>query len=222
MSGGRPKAMIEVEGVPFADHQLRMLSKQGITEVVYSVNYLGNQIEEFVGDGSRYGFKVQYVYDGERQLGTGGALRRVFDEGKLKNLFLVTYGDTLLQISFCELLKELEKHSTYDAVMSIYRNDDGLGESNVEQVGGGLINYDKVPGSRPFSLMTHTDYGAIAIRRSAVEALVGSESVVDLAKIFTLMSKRGTLGSFEVFDRFYEIGTPESLMELSSYLKNDL
>jgi N-acetyl-alpha-D-muramate 1-phosphate uridylyltransferase len=53
-----PKALVEINGQPFIDHQLALLAANGITRVVLSVAYLGEMIAEHVGDGSRYGLNV--------------------------------------------------------------------------------------------------------------------------------------------------------------------
>src|SRR4051812_30856292 len=89
-----PKAMLEVAGEPFVAHQLRLLRREGISHVVICAGYLAEQIETFVGDGSRFGLSISYRIDGPRLLGTGGALRAALDE--LGGEFLVMYGDSWL------------------------------------------------------------------------------------------------------------------------------
>ncbi len=71
-----PKALVEVAGEPFIAHQLRYLKAQGISEVVLCTGYLGEMIEAVVKDGAAFGVHVKYSPDGEKLLGTGGALRQ--------------------------------------------------------------------------------------------------------------------------------------------------
>ena len=71
-----PKALVEVAGRPFAEHQVELLRAQGVDDVVWLVGYRGDQIEAALGDGSRWGMRFTYVHDGPVLLGTGGALRR--------------------------------------------------------------------------------------------------------------------------------------------------
>src|SRR5262245_2235006 len=71
-----PKALVEVAGRPFIDHQLDLLAGRGVRTVVLCLGYLGEQVEAHVGSGRRFGLAVRYSHDGERLLGTGGALRR--------------------------------------------------------------------------------------------------------------------------------------------------
>src|SRR5205823_9691663 len=87
-----PKSMIEVAGEPFIAHQLRLLVGQGINEIVLCCGLMGEQIEAFVGDGAAYGCRIQYSWDGDKLLGTGGALRRALP--LLGERFLVMYGDS--------------------------------------------------------------------------------------------------------------------------------
>src|SRR5215831_10398668 len=76
-----PKALLEVSGRPFVEHQLAWLAAHGVREVVLSVGHLGEQIEAHVGDGARYGLAVRYVNEGPTLLGTAGALRLAAERG---------------------------------------------------------------------------------------------------------------------------------------------
>ena len=80
-AGELPKTLVPVAGRPFADHQLTWLAEQGVEEVVYCIAYRGDQIREYIGDGSNWGLSVAYVDEGTDLRGTGGALRLAYDEG---------------------------------------------------------------------------------------------------------------------------------------------
>lgn len=67
-----PKALVEINGRPFLDYQMRLLAANGVTRAVLSVAYRGEMIEEYLGDGARYGMAVSYSYDGPVYLGTAG------------------------------------------------------------------------------------------------------------------------------------------------------
>ena len=82
----RPKALVEVAGRPFADRQLALLKAMGASRIVYSVSHFADQLRVHVGDGSRFGLHVDYVEDGERPLGTGGAIRSALDAGLLEEI----------------------------------------------------------------------------------------------------------------------------------------
>src|SRR5580700_9679803 len=89
-----PKSMLDVAGEPFIAHQLRLFRRKGISRVVICAGYLGRVIEEFVGNGARFGLSVEYSFDGDPLLGTGGALMKAHSQ--LGETFMVTYGDSWL------------------------------------------------------------------------------------------------------------------------------
>ena len=72
-----PKLLLPISGKPFADHLLVNLRKNGIDKVVLCVGHMGDQIASYVGDGSQHGLSVEYSYDGEVLVGTGGAIKRL-------------------------------------------------------------------------------------------------------------------------------------------------
>ena len=76
-----PKALVEVAGQPFAEHQLDWLRRQGVDRVVFLVGYRGDMIRDTLGNGSRWGLTIEYVFDGPVLLGTGGAIRRIPSAG---------------------------------------------------------------------------------------------------------------------------------------------
>jgi NDP-sugar pyrophosphorylase family protein len=89
-----PKSLVEVNGEPFLAHQLRLLRSRGIRRVVICIGHLGEMVEEFAGDGSRFGLRVEYSYDGPSLQGTAGALRNALP--LLGSPFFAAYGDSYL------------------------------------------------------------------------------------------------------------------------------
>ena len=68
-----PKPLVPVAGVPLIEYHLRALAAAGFTEVVINHAWLGQQIEEHLGDGSRWGLSIRYSPEGE-PLETGGGI----------------------------------------------------------------------------------------------------------------------------------------------------
>jgi len=148
-----PKALVPVAGEPFIKRQLGYLRSQGIDRAVLCVGYLGDQIEAVVGDGRSLGMEVRYSFDGERLLGTGGALRRALP--LLGEAFFVLYGDSFLPIDFGEVENAFHA-SGKPALMTVLRNGNRWDKSNVLFVGGNLEEYNK---RAPRPEMEHIDYG---------------------------------------------------------------
>ena len=74
-----PKSMLPVcRPRPFIAHQLELLATQDVRDVVVCCGFLGNQIETFIGDGSSFGCRVRYSFDGPELKGTGGAIKQAY------------------------------------------------------------------------------------------------------------------------------------------------
>ncbi|MDX1300546.1 MAG: sugar phosphate nucleotidyltransferase, partial [Pseudomonas sp.] len=68
-----PKPLVRVAGVPLIEYHLRALAAAGFTEVVINHAWLGQQIEDYLGDGSRFGLSIAYSAEAE-PLETGGGI----------------------------------------------------------------------------------------------------------------------------------------------------
>src|ERR1700719_4898647 len=93
-----PKALVEVAGRPFLEHQIELLTLNAISDVVLCVCYLGEMIERRYGDGASLGIKIRYSFDGPKLLGTGGAIKKAL--GLLPDAFFVLYGDSYLPMAY--------------------------------------------------------------------------------------------------------------------------
>ena len=207
-----PKALLPINGFPFIDLKLRELRDGGATRVVLLVGHGGHELVAHVGTGDRYGLEIAIVHDPPRLLGTGGAVYHALPH--LGSEFIVTYGDTLLEVSMARL-GELLITSNADAVMSVLTNDDRWQTSNVDVEDGWVTAYEK-----PASAGRHRclDYGMIAIRARAFTDVVSDEAF-DLGDILRSLAARRRMRAMFVSRRFYDIGSETSIAETETFLK---
>jgi MurNAc alpha-1-phosphate uridylyltransferase len=96
-----PKPLVRAGGVPLIEYHLRALAAAGFTEIVINHAWLGQQIEDYLGDGSQFGVQIQYSPEGE-PLETGGGIFRALpllgDEA-----FVVVNGDIWTDYDFSVL-----------------------------------------------------------------------------------------------------------------------
>jgi NDP-sugar pyrophosphorylase family protein len=206
--------LVPLRGEPFISHQLRMLERKGIQRVVLCTGHLGEQIEEFVGDGSRYGLRVEYSADGPKLLGTGGALLKA--SRLLGEAFLVLYGDSWLDCDYAAV-EECFLRSGREGLMTVFRNAGLWDSSNVLFEDGRIVKYSKT-GRSP--AMAHIDYGLGAIRTTALARFDG-DGAFDLAAVYQDLLSRGELAAYEVGERFYEIGSFAGIRELEARLSEE-
>jgi MurNAc alpha-1-phosphate uridylyltransferase len=207
-----PKALIDINGEPFIAHQLRLLSGAGVERVVLCVGHLGEMIEEFAGDGSRYGLRVSYSRDGAKPRGTAGAVRNALP--LLGDQFLVLYGDSYLRCDYLAVERAFIGCGQ-PGLMTVFRNRNEWETSNVEFAGGQIAAYDK---RTPTAAMEYVDYGLSAFHASVFSA--GGEEAVDLTDVFQELIGQRSLAGFEVKERFYEVGSWEGIRALQAYLSS--
>lgn len=204
-----PKPLLEVAGEPFLVHQLRLLAAHGAAEAVLCVGYLGELIERAIGP-ERFGVALRYSYDGASPIGTLGAIRKAL--GLLGERFLVLYGDTYLRLDYGAAAAGWAASGRL-GLMAVLRNEGRWDTSNAVLEGDRVTRYDK---RTPTRGMRWIDYGLGGLRAEALD-LVAPE-VDDLADLYHELSLRGQLHGYEARERFYEIGTPESLAEADRFL----
>lgn len=207
-----PKALVPVAGEPFITHQLRDLKRAGFEKVVLLLGFLGEQVRDVVGDGRSFGLEIACGFDGDKLLGTGGALRAALP--LLGRHFGVIYGDSLLHLPLGAMLLAWER-SRKPALMTVFRNEGRWDTSNVEFNDGKVVLYDK---KTPRPNMAHIDYGFGLLQAEVIEERAEGE-VFDLASVYSALSQRGRLAGYEIHRRFYEIGSHAGLLEADAFLK---
>jgi NDP-sugar pyrophosphorylase family protein len=210
-----PKALVEIAGEPFLGHQLRLLSRSGLERAVLCVGYLGEQVRDYAGDGSAFGLHVDYSFDGPQLLGTAGAIRQAMP--LLGETFFTIYGDSYLPCDYGDAAQTFLE-SGKAGLMTVFRNEGRWDSSNVEYAEGRILAYDK---ANRTPRMRHIDYGLGVFRRRAFDAVpprVMTTRPCDLAAVYQDLLQRGDLAAWEARQRFYEIGSPEGIRELTEFL----
>jgi len=200
-----PKPLLEVAGRPFLLWQLELLRAHGARRVVLCVGYRGEQIEAAIG--APFGLDVRYVHDPPQLAGTAGAVRGALP--LLGKRFLVLYGDTYLRIDYADVDRAFAASDAL-GLMTVLRNEGRWDTSNAHFDGRLVVRYDK---AAPTPDMAWIDYGLGALRAEALT--FGGD---DLADVYSKLAARGQLVGYAATERFYEIGTPESLAETSAFL----
>jgi len=208
MTATMPKSLIPIDGEPFVVHQLRLLKNSGIQHVILCIGHLGGMIEKTIGDGRAYGVTVEYSYDGATLLGTAGAIRGALP--KLGKSFFVMYGDSYLTCDYAAIEREFLRCGKL-GLMTVFRNDGQWDASNVEFAEGRILAYSK---KNKTPRMHYIDYGLGVFHSEAFTRT----SATDLAEVYADLLQSGELAAMEVRERFYEIGSPAGLQEMSILL----
>ena len=206
-----PKALVEVGGEPFIAHQLRLLYSHGVRNVIISAWYLGEMIQDYLGDGSRFGMEIQYVFDGEIALGTAGAIRKGLK--LVEGPFFVLNGDTYFP---CDLaaIQRFFMENARTGLMTVNYNQMPWHDSNVELRDGQIIRYDK---QNRDSLMQYVDAG-LGLFDPIAFAHLPEGQPADMFEVVKKLLSEEELAAYVEKQRFYEIGSFTGLKELDALL----
>ncbi|MCR5266951.1 MAG: HAD-IIIA family hydrolase [Lachnospiraceae bacterium] len=210
-----PKSLVRVGSRPFFDYELELLKQWGFRRFLFLIGYQADMIEDYYGDGKGQGISIEYCMDGEKLLGTGGAVRRALPY--LDEDFLLIYGDSFMDINYEETVYRYYKgkETGSRALMTVLKNHDRFDKSNVIFEDGKIVLYDK---HNTTPEMEYIDYGVCMYERALFEDYE-EDKAFDIAEIQTALSKEGKLTAHVVTKRFYEIGSPESLHEFEEYTR---
>lgn len=211
LTASLPKALVNVAGKPFIFWQLEFLRMQGVSKVVICIGHLGEMIREAVGRQGNFGLEISFSCDGHILRGTGGAIKKAIP--LLGQRFFILYGDSFLPIRYLDVQNAFEmKNAT--ALMTVLKNDNRWDKSNVFYRDGIVVKYDKVDSTDD---MSYIDYG-LSIVSSSIFEYYSESSAFDLSDVFAKLSATNSLNGYEVFERFYEIGSRDGIRETEEYL----
>ncbi len=204
----KPKCLININGKPFLYHQLKYLKKNNIKDVILSTGYLSEMIKEYVDKNIKF-INVKIVKDGNKLLGTGGAIIKSIKF--LKNYFYIMYGDSYLNFD----LKKL-KSKNNQSIMAIYKNNNQYDKSNVELKNTKEILYYK---STVKKKLIYIDYGVSYLSKTIFKN-IDKNKKFDLSTLFQEISHKNMLKGYVVKKRFYEIGSYTGIKQIKKYFKN--
>ncbi|HSW70135.1 MAG TPA: nucleotidyltransferase family protein [Gammaproteobacteria bacterium] len=205
-----PKSLIPVNGEPFIAHQLRLLKNQGIERVVICTGFLGEMIQNYVKKGEAFQLHVTYSHEGEKLLGTAGAIKKALS--LLDDKFFVLYGDSYLPCDYSAAQAAFIQ-SQKKALMTVFCNEGQWDKSNVEFRDGEIFSYEKINFSER---MQYIDYG-LGIFYKELFFKIPDNIPYDLADLYQAVLAEKQLAAFEIHQRFYEIGSFTGISELEQY-----
>jgi NDP-sugar pyrophosphorylase family protein len=211
LTQGTPKSMVMIQGKPFLEYQLDFLKKGGVTSIVLCIGYLGEQIENYFGDGRKFGVNIAYSYETGQLLGTAGALKRA--ESLLEATFFTMYGDSYLSLDFGAIMSYFRAQNKL-ALMTVYKNYDRFDKSNTAIEGGLVKKFSKKENAKG---MIYIEYGANIFRKEALK-FIPEDLPYSLEELFPKLIRQKELLAYEITERFYQIGSPEGLEEFKIYV----
>ncbi|HEX8919486.1 MAG TPA: sugar phosphate nucleotidyltransferase [Chloroflexota bacterium] len=182
---GRPKPMVPLVNRPMLEHILLLLKRHGITDVILTVQYMANYIQNQIGDGSDFGMSVTYSVE-EHPLGTAGSVRQA--EEFLKDTFLVISGDALTDFDLSAVIAFHQKCRAM-ATLTLYRVANPLEYGVVVTGEGGRIQQFQEKPSWS-DVVTDTINTGIYVLEPSIFEYYSRDQVFDFSKdLFPMLLK---------------------------------
>jgi NDP-sugar pyrophosphorylase family protein len=170
-------------------------------------------IKSYVGNGRRYGVEITYSYETGQLLGTAGALKQA--GGMLEETFFTMYGDSYLCFDFHKASQYFNR-SDKPAMMTVYKNRGLFDRSNVVMKDNLVIAYDKTHQQEG---MVFIDYGVMLLTKEILKTIPGGQPYSLEQFLQPLVAQKQVL-AYQVFQRFYEIGSTTGIDAFTKYIRS--
>lgn len=199
----RPKPMALIGDKPFMEYVVHELARHGIQDIIFAVGYKGSMVEEYFGDGSRFGVTVSYAYE-ETLLGTAGAIKnaaRFMNEDKA----FVLNADTFYQIDYTRLVR-LGEEKALDMALVLREVADVSRYGQATLQDHLLVGFnEKVAEARPGTI----NGGIYLLSRGLIDEIPEGKVSLEQEMIPKWLSEGRRLGGIVNDGYFIDIGIPE-------------
>jgi D-glycero-D-manno-heptose 1,7-bisphosphate phosphatase len=206
-----PKPMIQFHDKPFLEYLIEMLRDQGFKRILLLLGYLPEVIQNYFGDGQRWGVSIEYsISDIEDD--TGRRIKRA--QPLLDPVFLLMYCDNYWPMPFTHMWQKFVT-SGVSAQITVYRNTDHYTRDNVlvdsEEY---VLDYDK---SRKKPGLHGVDIGFAILKHSTIDML-SDENVLFEKEVYPQLVSRRQLGAYLTDHRYYSVGSSDRLPLTDAFL----
>jgi dTDP-glucose pyrophosphorylase len=197
-----PKPMLPVAGKPMLEHIIECARAEGFARFIIAVQYLGHIIEEYFGDGERFGVRIDYLRE-NIPLGTAGALSLLNPRPEIP--FIVTNGDVLSDIRYGELLDFHMRHAAV-ATMAVRLHEWQHPFGVVQTQGVDIVGFEEKPVAR-----THINAGIYALSPEALDGMMAN-SRCDMPTLFEQLQTEGKRTvAYPMHEPWLDVGRPDDL-----------
>ncbi len=204
-----PKPLVKVNGKPILEYSVELLAENGVEEIILSIGYMHEKIEEFFGSGKKFGAGIKYAVEKE-PLGTGGALKNA--EEMLDEEFFMLNGDNIADFDLGGMAKQhLAGNASATLALVEVENVSGFGIAKIE--GKKILEFVEKP--RPENAPSKmANAGCYIIEKDCLEFLPKGFNMIEKT-LFPKLAGKGMLewfrhkGLWLTTDTFERLGKAE-------------
>jgi len=205
-----PKPMLKVSGKPMLEHIIVHAKKEGFTNIVLAINYLGHLIEDYFGDGKEFGVNITYLKE-KSPMGTAGALSLLTTCPK--ESFIITNGDVITDLSYTELLNFHDNHDAYGTMaVKLYEWEHPFGIVNTD--GFNIVGHEEKPITRGY-----INAGIYVLKPESLK-MISNINPSDMPDVFEkLRSNSKRVLAYPMHEPWLDVGKAEDLQKINDSIK---
>jgi mannose-1-phosphate guanylyltransferase/phosphomannomutase len=210
-----PKPMVPLAHKPLLEYQILLLKKYGISEIIFLTGHLSEKIEEYFGNGNKWGTNISYVRE-DTPLGTGGAILQL--KSYVKDRFLVFYGDVIMDFAIDKFI-EFDRQQESLASLIVHPNDHPYDSDLVERSGDTITRFISKP-HKDDLLYENLVNAAVYILSPDIFKHIPENTSSDFGKdIFPdIIRQGGKLRAYVSPEYIKDMGTPDRLIKVEKDL----
>lgn len=192
-----PKPMLDVGNKPILETIINNFKRYGFKNIILSVNYKADLVQQYFKDGKDFGVNIEYVVENKR-MGTAGALSLMKE--KLDEPFFVMNGDLLTNVNFEHLLN-FHTEANAQATMAVREYE--------QQVPFGVVNQENGKITSIVEKPTQNYYvnAGIYVLNPNVLGHIPEDTFYDMPTLFCDLINRGIAPvSFPIHEYWLDIG----------------
>lgn len=201
-----PKPLLPVGNQSILDINIRQLASSGVDNIIIAVGYLGELIEAVIGNGDKYGIKINYSYE-TKPLGTVGGLGLIND--LLEENFIVMNGDILHDLRFGHLFKE-HVYSKKNVTITTYSQQNTVRLGVIEVEDNNIIKYVEKPTTEYI-----VSIGIYVLNKHIINTFVSEKNYLDFPTLINILIQDSQkINSYMHNGLWIDIGTTEEYISL--------
>lgn len=218
-----PKPMVPIEGKPLLEYQIENLKANGVGRIILIVGHLGEVIQSYFGDGSKFGVDISYYFE-KSPLGTAGALAKIKD--RLEKTFFLVFGDLYININYNRFL---QFHKDNHALITLFAHPNSHPYDSdiiITDDKNRVIGWSYKKDARTNDYKNLVNAGLYVVEKTAVSEISKVQSAkkdnkIDLEKeiIIPLISNFPVYG-YHSTEYVKDIGTPDRLAKVTTDFLN--
>ncbi|HJX05577.1 MAG TPA: nucleotidyltransferase family protein [Candidatus Nanoarchaeia archaeon] len=198
-----PKPMMRINDKPILEHNIELLKRHGIKEIVISIGHKGENIKEYFGDGKQLGVNISYIEE-TTPLGTAGPLNSL--KGKINDTFILMNGDELKDIDLEDMFMFHRKNKS-TATLALTTVEDPSSYGVAVMNGNKIMTFIEKP-SRQHAPSKLINAGLYILEPEVLKIVPEGFSMME-NDVFPKLAMNEKLLGYVFSGQWFDTGTPE-------------